>query len=141
MCLVTPDKTLYIAEKDLVCYKSMNPIDGKPNRVNSNIQWFSYEIGKLYKTSLRKDSDYCTYDSDASVALDNAGYTDSHREWRQNKEITSIGQGFHSSKTKKRIQEHGGVVYRCIIPKGSKYMKDLSGLLVSNQIIIQRRVR
>ena len=55
----------------------------------------------------------------------------------------SYAQGFHSALSKKRFKELAycnSSIYKCVIPKGSEYYENLSGLIVSNQIIIKNKI-
>lgn len=55
--------------------------------------------------------------------------------------LYNIGPGFHSASTAERLDDlfDDQVIVECIIPKGSKYYRGLSGLLVSDRIIIKKR--
>ncbi len=63
--------------------------------------------------------------------------------WRTDVNLVSYAQGFHSALSKKRFKELAycnSSIYKCVIPKGSEYYENLSGLIVSNQIIIKNKI-
>lgn len=131
MCLVTPNKEKKIAEEDMIVYKILNE-DLSPFYWEGE----AYEIGKLNEIEIQETSDFTDFD-EISIRY-NKGY--------KRDELVSFGQGFHSAKSIDRIRDIRKaysipvpVLFTCIIPKGSEYYEDNSGLLVSNKIIIKEK--
>lgn len=142
MCLITTQKESLIAKRDKKVYKIM-----KPDLI-SPFQGFKYRYDKLYSTKIQKEDRFywsCMDDVDETY-LDN-----NHPGWKDGKlpELICIGSGIHSALTKKRLQltvdsmYHSKmmVIIKCTIPKGSEYYLDATGLVVSNQIIINKPIK
>lgn len=138
MCLVTTQKKQYYTKKDMVVYKEVRFYDD--NVVKSPYEYFFYEIGKLYETKFSfLNYGYC-YDVIAEYDFD---------EIRINRiPFKIIAEGFHSFSNIDRIPLHLKMppaldypvrLYECVIPKGSQYFKDRTGLIVSNKIIIKKQ--
>lgn len=131
MCLSTLQKKPKIAEKDIICYKIMYPLN---NGIYRSIYYqMNYKLNTLYKTSMKRSLLTNCYDFKASVDTDNY----------PKKSVRYIGQGFHSAKTRKRLGDiwDSARLLKCIIPKGAKYYEGISDLLVSDQIILMREVK
>jgi hypothetical protein len=129
MCLITPLKEKKIAEEDITVYKVL--IYG-----SSLLQGFTYEKDILYETKIEDSYDWCAADS-FSLEILNKEYPDFRKGFNRDK-LICIGQGFHSCNSVKRAQEmkdcKSEKIHEFLIPKGSEYYEDLSGLLVSNKI-------
>jgi hypothetical protein len=144
MCLITEQKKAKIANEDIVCYKTMDV--SSEGVLYSPYMGFNYELNKVYKERLCFSHTGCSFDDltdekykgpeyykfyadcgDASIALKKLG-------------LIEIGEGFHAALTKKRlsIKKIGKKIFQCKIPKGSRYYTDATGLIVSNQIIIEK---
>lgn len=142
MCLVVHrDTQKKIAEKDITVYKELRHI--YENVVSACYQDFNYRLEKLYKTEITKETPNevihtCFDCKDAEVLM--KAYGDS---WRINENLVSYAQGFHSALAQDRFKElayYNSSIYKCVIPKGSEYYENLSGLIVSNQIIIKNKI-
>ena len=142
MCLVVHrDTQKKIAEEDIIVYKELRHI--YENVVSACYQDFNYILEKLYKTEITKETPNevihtCFDCKDAEVLM--KAYGDS---WRINEDLISYAQGFHSAMSQDRFKElsyYNSSIYECVIPKGSEYYENLSGLIVSNQIIIKNKI-
>ena len=142
MCLVVHrDTQKKIAKEDITVYKELRHI--YENVVSACYQDFNYTLEKLYKTEITKETHneviHTCFDCEDSEVLMKA-YGDS---WRINEDLISYAQGFHSAMSQDRFKElsyYNSSIYECVIPKGSEYYENLSGLIVSNQIIIKNKI-
>jgi len=124
MCLFATTKRPYTAKRDLTCYKAIKP-SGRAFLHN-----FIYKKGVPNVTEMKKTNDK---ESPDCIFSKYGGKT-----------FNTIGDGFHSAKNPERFLNpianyfgRGLVIARFIIPKGSKYYLDNTGLVVSNQIIFK----
>lgn len=147
MCLVvSKDTKEEVLKEDLIVYKVM--------RVNTGFfisifQSYPYKAGKLYNSELNRElfnphsvNDHLYADNDA---------------WNYYEGIPNrycYVEGFHSYITLERAKHTTGYKYcgyensiidgnsivECTIPKGSVIVKDETGLAVSNQIIINKKL-
>jgi hypothetical protein len=140
MCLLTNQKKPLIAECDIVVYKLLSE--------NANPIFFGgrslYKLMKKYKTKVKRDKDdrSCFDDADSYALRKEFG------DYIYNEDVVSYSRGFHSAIYPYRFVEELStpmhdrctkrVIFECIIPKGSEYYTNPSGLLVSNQIIVIR---
>ena len=134
MCLITNQKEPLVAQEDMVVYKGLTALED--NKAGSIYESFSYILGQLYTTEMQQDDDWCAADTPSVRWLDN-NYPNWHRG-EEKEHLICIGPGYHSSLTERRISYHrkSDSIYQCTIPKGSLYYTDPTGLIVSNQIII-----
>jgi len=148
MCLITTQKQVKIAEEDIICYKTVNIHN---NIICSVFNTFVWTLGKLVKTEITEifsGHGYLTcFDSiDSNTNSINGKLPHQLLD----NEIRELGircfeQGFHSAKTKERI-EYRLQIYddeelmeklaECIIPKGSEYYENNNDLMISNQLIM-----
>jgi hypothetical protein len=147
MCLITKDKNVYIADKDIRVYKLFH-FDQDVTRDHKNIKYvktrfqdFSYTIGILYQFDIEHApvGEYGYFDDKSYIDNDFQG--DYYKII--NDGFVIIEKGIHSCRTIQRIkclEKQLQIICRCIIPKGSKYMIDKSNLIVSNQIIVDKIV-
>lgn len=141
MCLITTQKVAKVAEKDIIVYKEMNKISD--TTCTSGYQGYLYTLGILNKTEIKdvESNNWTCADSVDSKYLNKTYGNDWNK--RRPAELRCIGQGYHSFKTLERMDQ--GVYlddrYECAIPAGSEYYEDATGLLVSNQIIINKKVQ
>jgi len=131
MCLVTTDATIRIAKTNMIVYKigAMSP---KGKYFYSEMQEYRYTLGELNSCDISKpENDGLYYDVISSE----------YYEEMPNKQY--ISRGFHSARKKERFVHSYFFtdVVKCTIPKGSQYIKDKTGLIVSNQIIINKQVK
>ena len=146
MCLITEQKRAKVAVEDIPCYKVLTY---QRSQLKSPYQDFVYEVGKLYKvkfTIVRNHSDGVRFCSADNVA------TDAYENWkvgsRWKKGTIAIEHGFHSCKEADRalvscdstVKFERCALVTCTIPKGAHYYEDVTGLLCSNQIIINEIV-
>lgn len=133
MCLQTTWTEPNVAQQDMIVYKRLYFVDTQ--LAKATIMGTTYTLGKLYETIMEVDNeDFAAFDGPANRAK-----KECTEEW------ISIGPGFHSAKTKKRLRNtedeiYDGFLYECIIPAGSEYYEGLTDLVVSNKIIIVKQV-
>ena len=120
MCLVIVSKKL-IADKDIVCYKFLRSDIEDRNHFYPPYFSFCYKRNKLYKTNIITGKERF---SDRTFAYN----------------------GFHSLVCKLDRYLFDSYLpdyyklYKCIIPKGSEYYLGRDEDIVSNQIIVKRRL-
>jgi len=152
MCLIVLKGTkVQIAEEDIICYKRVAITSEEFLTVYSLYHSFVYEVGKLYTQPLKINEDvkdpmfadegaqgFCAinlrinYEELLSIPI----FTWFASYGLPYVDIYSVG--FHSYERKNEKGRRTNV--KCIIPKGSEYVKDGSGLIVSNQIIISKKL-
>jgi len=128
MCFtIDPDyPKIQIAIKDIICYKGVSSYEN--NYCTSYFTGFKYEIGKSYKTKIKFPiiNQFLFFK-------------------KYNKK--TIMEGFHSYK---EIPDDYHIIFKCIIPKGSKYYYSgihltynlrSDSVYVSDQIIIKENIR
>lgn len=147
MCLITEQKVAQIAKEDIIVYKNVILGDEK---CMSPIHGFKYKFNKLYTSAtlrpksiigLKFADDFSIYD----LRVGSYYFLDKKVNVARGEIIIDnkccnyvvISKGFHSFKTKYR--SHYNVI--CIIPKGSEYFEDETGLIVSNKIIIKEIIK
>jgi hypothetical protein len=128
MCLLFNKHTpIRIATKDIAVYKLLDKWGDK----TLHSPFWSYKkwvIGRKYSIPKlgiihKKGSSFDGYDEVSAMS-----------KWKPGC-IWSVAEGFHSSKTKERIQDSSRYrIYKCIIPKGAEYITGIDGLMVSNQL-------
>lgn len=146
MCLIVHKSAKEkIAEKDIICYKRLWYEDGVSYHAVQ--QCFRYKLGKEYKTSFTlveetsmlgvdfKFPDEYSIDAYKQYATKKDEYGKPELYTRM-KDVRIYQQGFHSYSSKKHKYERYPNV-RCVIPKGTKYVKDKTGLICSEAIIIK----
>ena len=134
MCLITEQKEPFIAEEDIICYKTgyRNKKFLRRTYFVSLCIMFRYRLNKIYKTDLELDTDIGNYWD--GIVADHYGLN----RVIETSNLISVIKGFHSFATLDRIQGSQLCTVQCIIPKGSEYYADATGLLCSNQIIIKK---
>lgn len=150
MCLVVIKGTpIREAEEDIICYKQ---IDITETGYYSMVQRFQYFLGLLYSEHLEKDnkrtiSEYSYADLIASdlfisqlASITSFDFRHSFYDWEDIEPYCDFYlKGFHSYKRNDRNRQRKPNV-ECIIPKGSKYVEDSSGLICSSQIILNKLI-
>lgn len=139
MCLIIPrDRESFIAKKDITVYKVLRKKGGL--LFAAYVDDFYYEYNRLYTTILEETRDCMTFDDlDQREAEQFFGSSVSLLPPAVYK---SIGPGFHSALTKKRLthlvsrEDNYYVIRECIIPNGSECYLGFTDLITSNQIII-----
>lgn len=112
MCLVTSQSKPLIAKEDIVVYKCLFK---QETTLLSPYMEFEYKLRTLYEVSL-------------GVIICN--------------DTTVVREGFHAYYTKKHaLHKWTNEVYKCIVPKGSKYyLSKKFGEIVSDKLIIKRKL-
>ena len=141
MCLLTYQKEPKILTEDLVVYKILE----RDFRAYT-FKHFVYKVKKLYKTVITK-IEINSYEDDFLFCddLDQNYYEPLIKDLNYKEgEMVAIQKGFHSAKSVERVKQisfySNPFVVKCIIPAGSEYYEDETGLCVSNQIIIVEKV-
>lgn len=145
MCLITDQERPFIPEEDITVYKTLtkdlkSPYYGMGVFPNLRIDAFQYELDKVYKTEIKETSDTSCFDS-----KDTQDCITAYGRFKLRTGVRSFGAGFHFAleasrlkDDKKYLYENELVVVECTIPKGSEFYTNISGLGVTNQIIINR---
>jgi hypothetical protein len=136
MCLVTEQKKPIKLKEDMTVYKILGIRDRGYSGFNFE---FDYRLGCVHETEMR-------FDNNSNTIWDSAvEYT--YKDW-ENGEYTHVHNAFHSAteerkrallmtmKSNKALSFDDFVLSKCTIPKGSLIFKDKTGLIASNQIII-----
>ena len=135
MCLITKRRKPSIAKEDMVVWKILK-------NQNAIYYDFKYEYDVEYKTRMTQEKRHfglLAYDSISCTYLDG-----NYPKWGFERlpELIYIKTGFHSILHKERAKKSNGVMFgyrnirKFIIPKGSRYYIDETGLCVSNRIIM-----
>lgn len=150
MCLITTQKEPKIAEHDLISYKLLQE-DLRPILfyiTKDNKGFFKYVLGELNKTEIKVGGIY-DWQCFGDVDLDWVERFTQGQSWSQHPDLINFTEGFHSSFTKEpfngvTIDRVGTspkwLMFECTIPKGSEYYENPVGLVVSNQIIINKQI-
>ena len=158
MCLVTTEE-VKVAEKDIIVYKSVSYID--EDSCTSLFQYFRYTFGKTLTCQLgiKTVNESRFIDGDTFMRIHEVRFADTiamdyfdklcankratDRTAKDsykicaNKPITVriVSEGFHSACSEHRLnRSRYNCIIECVIPKGSNYIIDGSGLLVSDSI-------
>lgn len=119
MCLQTKWKNPKIAKRAILVYKLLHK-----DRKSIYVGQFEYELNKTYTTEMK-------------ISKDTEHFDDAAYEWIQKvgrSNVMSISEGFHAFTSIERAERIGHCVFSAIIPKGAKYYKDGTGLIVSSKI-------
>lgn len=131
MCLVTEQQKPIQIRKDMAVYKVLT------KELSSIRYYFRWELGKLYKT-------YMVANNTSKLIADDLALK-AYPDFIRNKSYVHIHEGFHSFATLKRAEDWGvsscDIIVKCTIPKGSLIYKDKTGLVVSNQIRIDKIIK
>ena len=134
MCLLTYQKEPIILKEDKVVWKLLE------EDLSASHTDFQYTLGVLNKqaikfttATIRFDDEQIMYQNESGKLLPN---------------VVSIGEGFHSFYSEEYINlilaryatYRDCCKFKAIIPAGSEYYGDETGLCVSNQIIIVEKV-
>ena len=151
MCLITNDKTKYVATEDITVFKMMSsPYDEVKGAVGRSLIYgdHSYMLGEQPEVEMKESGSWVVHDDAVSDACENIlpefiasnNYFDATKKQREM--FISIGAGYHSM-TKERGRNEGwwyDVLVECTIPKGAEYYKDMTGLYVSNKLVVNKVV-
>lgn len=99
---------------------------------------FDYEFGPQPQVEIQETDDRsCFGEIDAQWLREN------YDNWQSSEELMGIGAGYHSANTFQRLIDEsmhiGYGIYECIIPKGSLFYADETGLIVSNNLIVTEK--
>lgn len=129
MCLITEDMKSHKFRKDRIVYKKVK--EDILRNVVSIVMDFRYYENIVYETTLKIESKTKHDDLEYGDL-----YSKQHYEHMSCKKI-SIANGFHSFFTQKRADlSYGFSIRKFLIPAGSVYYKDSTGMCVSNQIML-----
>lgn len=131
MCLIVKKETeKQIAVEDIIVYKRL--LFEKCNGlINAEYYPFCYELNVLYTTEIKSSDNFQYFDDKSHYGISTLGVD----------KLIPYGEGFHSAFKKNRLhKKYGTDIFQCTVPMGSEYYQDRSGLLVSNQIIINKIV-
>ncbi len=146
MCLILKKTKPSMANEDMICYKILEQQQGI---LLSPFYHHLYKLNVLNPVIIIQEcEDLCSYSTEDTDYLN-----EKYPEWNYNKEsfqyhdLMSIGQGYHSISTLESaeaeliISIHNSispVIVECTIPKGSFYYVGPTGLMVSDQIIVNK---
>lgn len=135
MCLLTQINTPFIAEEDMTVYKILETYSS--GNLCSLYYDFYWKIGVTYtqKIIARRftGSNPCAFTHDTLADTGIKGVPPD--------KLLCITEGFHSYATLQRakhIYRKHETLVECTIPKGATYYKDMSDLLVSNQLRVDK---
>ena len=163
MCLVTAQKEAMIAEQDITVYKLLKVREYNKDNESPRIDYyapywdFHYNLGELYKTTIEEIpedhyGDKCAFDESDRLVLDDLFKdSDGRANWSPSRysgkepatDVKYFGAGYHACTTVERLTAdyYGETkIFECTIPAGSEYYLNPSGLIVSNQIIINKQI-
>lgn len=143
MCFIT-DKTEKekIADRDIEVFKIVTRVGD--NTCESLHHNFRYEYGKVYEQEIMESEEkyLCWADTEDIDEFPECFVARGPISKEKFPSLIMYGEGFHSYCPEKRAHYQtlllGKGVVKCIIPKGSKYMINRSGCVISNSIIIYR---
>lgn len=132
MCLITEQQKPHIAQEDIIVYKILK------KTLVSMYQFFQYKLGKLYHCEIKETNIATCFDDRDQKILEKK-----YPNWDDIiPELKYFDEGFHSAISKNRLKSYVDDyhnIFKCTIPKGSEYYTEPSGLVVSNQIIINKK--
>ena len=141
MCLLTYQKEPIILKEDKVVWKVM-----KEEIAGKILAWFNnfyYTLNKLCKQPINiGDTVEAFDDPQFEMYIDEIDL----KTYILKENVISIDKGFHAFTDKVLARKYAPIgstnkfLYKCIIPAGSEYYEDETGLCVSNQIIIVEKV-
>jgi len=131
MCLVTNQQKPFVADRDIMVYKKLiKNGDDYHSPIQHLFKWKPGEVRHTPLKKVEKNKGIQTYDRKATMHY----YSSSSSDFLNKKSII-IGPGFHAATTRERLG--GGYlakIYTFVIPEGSKYYEDVTGLIVSDTI-------
>lgn len=134
MCLIVERGTKELtAVQDFVVYKSVyaDKVDAAkchaPLFDFTYVRYVRYEQEIKAEDCVRSVSKYNYYDDIARMAYQFKDFP-----------LSMYKKGFHSCKDRDRLNPTEGTIAEFIIPKGAKYVSDVTGLVVSDTIIFKR---
>lgn len=141
MCLITTQHEPLTATEDMLVYKMFGYHPMKQELYAPHIISFKYETGRLYETEIKEyDGKHWTCADNEDTQWLNANFPD----WWPNgcPGLKCFANGFHFATTKERLTRtaffRDDLLFKeCIVPKGSIYYLDATGLGVANKIILK----
>tara|TARA_R110000868_G_scaffold14414_2_gene67039 strand:- start:39733 stop:40176 length:444 start_codon:yes stop_codon:yes gene_type:complete len=147
MCIILKRTEASIANEDIICYKLLDNYNG---RLKSAFYTdHLYELNKLQPVvKIKESNDICCFSN-----IDNDFLNKNYPNWQLNGNMSQydlmcIGRGYHSIDTLEYAEKEliisrfdKTVIVECTIPQGSLYYKGPTGLLVSNQIIVNKIIK
>ena len=138
MCLIVEKNTEEkIAEEDIICYKRIDKYSTtKGIKLVSPFQFFEYKLNKLYRTTFipRELKSKIGYESGVFYATCEASNYYSTFPYYL---LKVYQKGFHSYKNiPDEPSFKSECIVKCIIPAGTKYIEDKTGLICSEAIKI-----
>lgn len=139
MCLIVEKNTKEkITEEDIICYKRLDvypKLDGTC-RLVSLYQFFEYKLNVLYKTTFKPKTLTSKVGYESGVFYANCHATNYYSTFPYHL-LKVYQKGFHSYKEldEENCYETGFNV-KCVIPAGTKYIEDKTGLICSEAIKI-----
>ncbi len=147
MCLITKKKSFSIAKEDIKVWKAMR-IALDRDGYTSPFQYFTYRPNILYKQPIKLipkkefvGRTVCAFDTYVTDYLNkNHGYINNGEYIPA---LIYIREGLHSIIYKDRAERivngrQGMYVIEFVIPRGSRYYEDGTGLCVSNRLILKK---
>ena len=146
MCLITKQTKSTILTEDMIVYKKIMSIQEGLYSCLFNFQW---ELGKLYQTTIEESDEFTFHDRlSKHTMLRFCGMSENNIKTTHHSDLKDFlienaakcyGAGFHSATYKSRLKLfRRQYVYECTIPAGSEIYNDNTGLIISNQIIINK---
>lgn len=140
MCLIVEKSTpVQVAEKDITVYKSIHSASMDGNYCCPYYQRnFLYRKDRVYKTKIKSDN-FSKEDYQHSFADQTAeeAYCSFNKQ-----ELIAYGEGFHSCKDIVRaLSLSHNAIAEFLIPKGTRFVCDVTGLIVSEAIIFSHIVK
>lgn len=134
MCLLTYQKEPIILKEDKVVWKLLK------EDLSASHTDFKYTLGVLNKQAIKFTTATIRFDDEQIMYQDESG--------KLLPNVVSIGEGFHSFYSEEYIDLilaryttcRNWCKFKAIIPAGSEYYEDETGLCVSDQIIIVEKV-
>ena len=145
MCLITNQQEPKVLKKDLIVYKKVIEKITKPLTFSSSIQFFEWIPGVIYKSKLRKvpkhkRNECLGFDDIVYNAYYKREYGDYFNYIFKSKKTIAIDLGFHAALSRKRLEINyfttNKNIYKFLIPKGSLYYKDSTGLIVADTMMM-----
>lgn len=133
MCLHTKQLKPFTAKKDIHVFKLVCKLLFSDD-FRSPFQSFIYTVNEFNRTELLFSKSVSSFDPIATSDRDSMA--------SNGIKFITISSGFHAISTKLRVKTTNIselTLIDAIIPKGSLYYKDNTGLIVSNQIIITNK--
>jgi hypothetical protein len=141
MCLITKQKEPIILTEPLIVYKVMNDYSGQIKPAYHCVGGFQYKINKLNTTKIAPSELNMYFDHNVGYEYD-LNDIDSLPDQLEKLKIFAYGAGFHFATNTDRLNNcnYSECMYECIIPAGSEVYYDKTGLGITNQIIVTKKI-